>query len=271
MLLINPRIVILQGTGSQVIPGFPHSQIRLQVASPKVREHGRTTPIAYELASDTYYGLGIVTSMAYHPQTDSQSERTNQRLEQYLRIFIDYHQQNWASLLPLAQYTLNSWPNVTTKNAPFELILGHIPQVHQSARPFKSPSVETRLQALKEAREEAKEALWKAADIVLPTHFEPYQIGDKVWLEGCNLNTTHPSSKLASRHYSPFPITCVVSCTSYQLKLPSQWKLHDVFHATLLTLYKETALNGQSYQEPTPELINGQPEWEVESLLKVRR
>ena len=61
MLLINPRIVILQGTGSQVTPGFPHSQIRLQVASPKVREHSRTTPVAYELASDTCHGLGVVT------------------------------------------------------------------------------------------------------------------------------------------------------------------------------------------------------------------
>ena len=124
---------------------------------------------------------------------------------------------------------------------------------------------------LKQACKEAKEALRKAADIVLPTRFEPYQIGDKVWLEGHNLNTTHPSSKLVPRCYGPFPITHVVSRMSYQLKLPSQWKLHDVFHATLLTPYKETALNGQSYQEPTPDLVNGQPEWEVESILRVRR
>ena len=55
-------MAILQGTGSQVTPGFPHSQIRLRVASPKVRERGRTTPMAYELASDTYYGLGVATS-----------------------------------------------------------------------------------------------------------------------------------------------------------------------------------------------------------------
>ena len=62
-----------------------------------------------------------------------------------------------------------------------------------------------------------------------------------------------------------------MSRTSYQLKLPPQWKLHDVFHATLLTPYKETTLNSQSYQEPAPDLIDGQPEWEVESILKVRR
>ena len=216
-------------------------------------------------------GISQNISTAYHPQMDGQSERTNQRLEQYLRIFSDYHQQNWASLLPLTQYTLNAWPNTTTKKAPFELILGYIPKVHQSTRPFKSPSVETRLQQLKQARGEAKEALQKAANLILPTCFKPYQLGDQVWLEGRNLHTTHPSSKLAPRCYGPFTITRVVSRTSYQLKLPPQWKLHDVFHATLLTPYKETALNGQSYQEPAPDLINGQLEWEVESILKVRR
>ena len=216
-------------------------------------------------------GISQNISTAYHPQTDGQSERTNQRLEQYLRIFIDYNQQNWASLLPLAQYTLNAWPNATTKKAPFELILGHIPKVHQSARPFKSPSVESHLQQLKQARKEAEEALQKATNLTLPTRFEPYQIGDRVWLEGRNLTTTHPSTKLAPRRYGPFPITRVVSRTSYQLKLPPQWKVHDVFHATLLTPYKETALNGKSYQEPAPDLIDGQQEWEVESILKVRR
>ena len=217
--------------------------------------------------------LGITQniSTAYHPQTDGQSERTNQWLEQYLRIFIDYHQQNWASLLPLAQYTLNAWPNATTKKAPFELIMGHIPRVHQSARPFKSPTVEARMQQMKQARQDAKEALKKAADLEVPTRFEPYQLGDKVWLEGRNLTTTHPTAKLAPRHYGPFTITRVISRTSYQLKLPPQWKIHNVFHATLLTPYKETTLNGSHNQEPTPELINGQPKWEVKQILRVRR
>ena len=217
--------------------------------------------------------LGITQniSMAYHPQTNGQSERTNQRLEQYLHIFIDYHQQNWASLLPLTQYTLNAWPNTTTKKAPFELIMGHIPQVHQSACPFKSPTVETRLQQMKQAQQDAKEALKKAADLEVPRHFEPYQLGDKVWLEGHNLTTTHPTAKLAPRHYGPFPITCVVSRTSYQLKLPPQWKIHDVFHTTLLMPYKETILNGNQNQEPAPELVDRQPEWEVEQILRVRQ
>ena len=61
MLLQQSAYSNITGTGSQVTPGFPHSQIRLRVTSPKVREHGRTTPMAYELASDMYYGLGVVT------------------------------------------------------------------------------------------------------------------------------------------------------------------------------------------------------------------
>ena len=61
MLLQQSAYSNITGTGSQVTPGFPHSQIRLRVASPKVREHGHTTPVAYELASDTCYGLGVVT------------------------------------------------------------------------------------------------------------------------------------------------------------------------------------------------------------------
>ena len=61
MLLQQSAYSNITGTGSQVTPGFPHSQIRLRVASLKVREHGRTMPLAYELASDTYYGLGVVT------------------------------------------------------------------------------------------------------------------------------------------------------------------------------------------------------------------
>ena len=124
---------------------------------------------------------------------------------------------------------------------------------------------------MKQARQDAKEALKKAADLGVPTRFEPYQLGDKVWLKGCNLTTTHPTVRLAPRRYGPFQITRVISRTSYQLKLPPQWKIHNVFHATLLTPYKETVLNGHQSQEPAPELIDGQPEWEVEQILRVRR
>ena len=67
------------------------------------------------------------------------------------------------------------------------------------------------MQQMKQAQQDAKEALKKASDLEVPTHFKPYQIGDKVWLEGRNLTTTHPTAKLAPRCYGPFLITCVIS------------------------------------------------------------
>jgi hypothetical protein len=63
----------------------------------------------------------------------------------------------------------------------------------------------------------------------------------------------------------------VVSRTSFQLKLPLTWHIHNVFHRTLLTPYKETALNSNHYQEPAPDLGDGQPKWEVEQILGVRK
>jgi hypothetical protein len=66
-----------------------------------------------------------------------------------------------------------------------------------------------------------------------------------------------------------------VSRTSFKLKLPSTWKIHNVFHASLLTPYKETAINGNHYQEPVPclslILLMGQPEWEVKAILGAGR
>ena len=101
--------------------------------------------------------------------------------------------------------------------------------------------------------------------------FTPYCVGDRVWLEAQNLTTSHPSAKLAPRRYGPFLITSVISHTSYRLKLPPQWKIHPVFHASLLTPYKETKEHGENFPEPAPDLINGQPEWEVEQILGARR
>jgi hypothetical protein len=75
-------------------------------------------------------GIKQNLSTAYHPQTDGQLERTNQWLEQYLRIFGNYSQSDWANWLPLAQYVHNSWMNKTTKQTPFNLLIGGLPVSH---------------------------------------------------------------------------------------------------------------------------------------------
>ena len=96
-------------------------------------------------------------------------------------------------------------------------------------------------------------------------------VGDQVWLDGRNLKTDQPTSKLAPRRHGPFVISQVMSPVSYRLKLPHQWRIHPVFHTDLLTPYHETKTHGGNYQCPPPELIDNEEEYEVEAILDSRR
>ena len=98
-----------------------------------------------------------------------------------------------------------------------------------------------------------------------------YQTGDQVWLEGRNLQIDRPSVKLAPKRYGPFKIGKVLLPITYQLELPPQWKIHDIFHADLLTPYHETKLHGPNFMKPPPDLINGEEEYEVEEILQSRK
>ena len=130
-----------------------------------------------------------------------------------------------------------------------------------------------RLQRIKEARQQAAKAIRHSQELMthISTRFTPYHVGEKVWLDTCNLNTSHPSAKLAPQRCGPFTITNTISCTMFHLELPPKWKVHPVFHASLLTLYKETKEHGPNFTEPLPDLIDGQPELEVEEILGIRR
>ena len=94
---------------------FPHFEIPNRVISD--RDTRFTSNFATELCKQLDVTQNISTT--YHPQTDGQSEHTNQWLEQYLRIYCNFQQDNWASLLPMAQFMHNSWPNSTTSFTPF--------------------------------------------------------------------------------------------------------------------------------------------------------
>src|SRR5712672_4164980 len=217
-------------------------------------------------------GIKQNISSAYHPQTDGQSERTNQSLEQYLRLYCGTHQKDWAAWLPLAQYTRNSWPNASTKKSPYELILGYTPLAHQPSRDTTAiPDLNTRIQLIKEAREQAQEALKRMQEaMVKESKFKGFEIGQKVWLEGKNIKRPYDSPKLSPKRYGPFRVVAKISPVAYKLKIPATWQVHDVFHASLLTPYKETVEHGKNFLEPPPDVIEGEEEWEVEQILEKR-
>ena len=92
-------------------------------------------------------------------------------------------------------------------------------------------------------------------------------MGDWVWLEAKHLALPYASAKLAPKCYGPFKITWEISPVAYQLKLPSAWTIHDMFHSSLLMPYKETKEHRGQFQCPPPELIDNKEEYEVEQII----
>jgi hypothetical protein len=67
-------------------------------------------------------------STAFHPETDGQTERTNAILEQYLRAYCNYQQDNWKQLLPIAEFCYNNTQSETTRLTPFFANCGYHPR-----------------------------------------------------------------------------------------------------------------------------------------------
>jgi hypothetical protein len=218
-------------------------------------------------------GATTNTSTAYHPRTDGQSERSNQFLGQFLRPWVNAQQDNWEPYLPIAEFAHNAWRNEMTRQTPFSILMGYEPRADISNVPTSIPVLELRREVWKRAREDAHKFIIQAQARWAQSKKEgrTFKEGDQVWLEGRNLHLDQPSAKLAPKRHGPFVVKRVLSPITYQLTLPHQWKIHDVFHVDLLTPYIETDFHGPNYTRPPPDLIDGEEEYEVESVLKSRR
>ena len=142
-------------------------------------------------------------STAFHPRSDGQTERVNQTLEQYLRIYCDYHQDDWAQLLPLAEFVYNNAQSASTRVSPFFANYGYHPRCTVTvATGCGNPAAEDFADKLKAVHEELALQL-KTAQGRYKSQFDrhttptpPFFVGDKVWLSRRNIKTKRPSRKL---------------------------------------------------------------------------
>jgi len=111
--------------------------------------------------------LGIQTKLltAYHPQTDGQTERINQELKQYLRVFIDHRQEQWPDWLGTAEFAYNNKIHVATKALSFKVNYGQDPRMGFEGRRKGKHEVAGRfVEKMRKIQEEAKAALGKAQE-----------------------------------------------------------------------------------------------------------
>ena len=209
-------------------------------------------------------------STAFHPQTDGLTERTNQWIEQYLRLVTSAQPNDWSKWLTIASAVHNDRLNSTLKMSPNQALLGYRPILYPNQIvDTNNQEAETRIDEMLQRRAQATAAINKAAHQgVIPE--DMFQIGDLVWLEAANLKLPYQTSKLAPKRQGPFKIIKRISPVAYQLDLPRAWTIHDVFHASLLTRYQETEAHGPNFIRPPPDLIGGEQEYEVESLINHR-
>ncbi|MBW0549446.1 hypothetical protein O181_089161 [Austropuccinia psidii MF-1] len=203
-------------------------------------------------------------STAFHPETDGQTERVNQILEQYLWMSVSYHKDEWHTWLPLAEFSYNNAEHSSTKQSPFFTIYGRNPNFHSIHASQDSPAgklskkLQSVQQVVKEELESAIRRFKKYADgnWSIPPDFQP---GDKVWLASKNIKTTRPTKKLSERWLGPFEVLKKIGSHAYHLKLPQQWKsVHPVFHVSLIEPVKQLSIPNCHQLPPPPVLVEEQ-------------
>ena len=94
-----------------------------------VSDHGWQFISAFWEHLTSSLGIKRKLSTAYHPQTDGQTERANEDLENYLRRYVSWKQDHWACWLSVAEFAANSAPSATTGISPFHAVYGYEPRI----------------------------------------------------------------------------------------------------------------------------------------------
>jgi len=213
-------------------------------------------------------GTKLLMSSAFHPQTDGQTERMNRTLEETLRHFVAYKQDDWDSHIQMAAFAINNARNESIKNTPFFLNKGLHPRMPSGisslpldqARPCSAIKFAAGMQ---ESLAQAKKFMYNAqqrqkAYADKSRQEARFAVGDMVFLATKNLklknnDRTRARQKLLPRFIGPYKVLKLVGPAAVKLDLPSSTRVHDVFHVSLIKLFKPPTLeSGQIIMHSNP-------------------
>lgn len=225
-------------------------------------------------------GIHLRLSTAFHPQTDGQTERVNQVLEQYLRIFTSYNQDDWSTLLPQASLAYNNSIHSATKFTPFYSNFGYHPRwVNElvSTNTTEIPEGARIAESIIAIHEQCTNNIAEVNKLYAQSYDKkrlihpPYRKGDQVMLSMENIRTLRPMKKLDLRQSGPFTVLDEIGSHAYRIQLPATMKVHNVFHASLLRPYTPASYPGQATEPPPPiETADNVLEYEVAAIIDSR-
>jgi hypothetical protein len=191
-------------------------------------------------------GTKLRFSSAFHPQTDGLTERLNRTLEELLRCQCVLSQENWVDHLAFVEFGYNNAKQASTKFTPFFVDTGRNPICPVDPSPSsKANHLEEFLADQKiihrMTRDNLVVAIANQEKIVNTKRRVPdFMINDLVFLDSKNLRYDRigaGKAKLFPRRVGPFRIIGKISETAFRLDLPATWRIHNVFHSSLLARY----------------------------------
>jgi hypothetical protein len=174
-------------------------------------------------------------SSTYHPQTDGQTEWTNQILEDILRACALMYGKSWDQSLLYAKFSYNNNYQASLKMSPFEALYGR-PCKSQVFEPDVLKNAEKQVQIVRENLKVAQSRQKSYAD---KRRMDlAFEVGDFVYLKVSPMRGLHHfkvKGKMALRYVWPFKVLDHRGEVAYQLELPPQLaNVHDVFHVSQL-------------------------------------
>lgn len=266
-------------TGSDIAELYLREVFRLHGASRSIVSD-RDTKFTSAFWKRFMEGLNVKLNMstAFHPQTDGSTEVINQVIEQYLRVFCNYRQDDWVTHLPLCEFAYNNSVSSTTGMTPFFANSGHHPIFDPLT--FQSevvPSAEERIDKMKIILEDLRANLTHAQACYTEQanrsrlDVPQLRVGRKVFLDMRNIKSGRPCKKLDNKKSGPYKIIQEINPVTFKLNLPSTMKIHPVFHASLLEPQTEDIIEDFKQPKPPPEIVQGEEEWVVEKICDFKK
>ena len=227
-------------------------------------------------------GTRLAYSTAYHPQTQGVVERMNSVVSQTVRCLLHDigNPKDWEKTLPTVELVINSLPNQSTGFSPFYLNYGYEPvtpiQLIKGDEEIKTESIGSFVSRVKSDWELARQNLKKSVDLQAKYYNKKHKdiefdAGELVLLSTRNLKMKGIPEKLKKRFVGPFKIEERIGQQAYKLSLPENWKIHPVFHISLLKRWNTASLQEDEEVPADDDLELEEPYYEIEKILRWRK